>query len=84
MLRLADLWPRSAACSAAHTALEAALVKYGSAEGKAVRKKEREAVDKKSLELERVQDQIDQAKRRKLCMLIADAEAKAKRAAAKA
>ena len=47
---------------AAHTALEAALLKYRSAEATAARQKERAAVDKKSLELERLQDLIDQVR----------------------
>ena len=88
-----------------HEQLEVTLSRHASAEGKAARKKERAGVDKKSLELEQLINQIDavrttqthargltrscraeshatpllccatQAKRRKLCMQIAAAEA---------
>lgn len=53
--------------SAAHAELETALVKYNSAAGKAARQTERAAVDKKSLELERVQDLINQVSARCCC-----------------
>lgn len=60
--RSADWWR-----SAAHAELEIALHKYNSVAGKEARKTERVAVDKKSLELERVQDLINQVRNRCCC-----------------